>query len=209
MPTPVNVAVIYYSSTGTVHALAQAAADEASGIDGAQVRLRKVRELAPDSAIESNEDWKRHRAETQDVPEASMDDLEWADVLLLGSPTRYGLPTSQLKQFIDQSGPLWESGKLVNKVASSFTTSATSHGGQESTILAINNTFYHWGCIIVPPGYADQVQFAHGNPYGASHVGGTPGQPLPGDDQLASMRFQARRTVNVAQALLRGGLQQG
>jgi len=206
MPTPVNVAVIYYSATGTVHALAKAAADEAAGVDGADVRLRQVRELAPDSAIESNENWVAHRAATRDIPEATLDDLDWADVFMLGTPTRYGLPTSQLKQFIDQSGPLWEKGRLVNKVATSFTSSATTHGGQESTILSLNNTFYHWGCIIVPPGYADPVQFKHGNPYGASHVGGTPGQPLPGEDQLGAMRFQARRTVLVSQALLRGGL---
>ncbi|MFD0560541.1 NAD(P)H dehydrogenase (quinone) [Stackebrandtia endophytica] len=206
MPTPVNVAVIYYSSTGTVHALAKAAADEAAGVDGADVRLRRVRELAPDSAIESNANWVAHRNATRDIPEATLDDLDWADVFMLGTPTRYGLPTSQLKQFIDQSSPLWEAGKLVNKVATSFTSSATTHGGQESTILSLNNTFYHWGCIIVPPGYADPVQFKHGNPYGASHVGGTPGQPLPGEDQLNAMRFQSRRTVSVGQALLRGGL---
>lgn len=206
MPTSVNVAVIYYSATGTVYALAKAAADEAAAVDGADVRLRKVTELAPKSAIESNEDWSAHRNATADVPTASVDDLEWADVIMLGTPTRYGLPTSQMKQFIDLTGPLWQAGKLVNKVVSSFTASATAHGGQESTILSLNNTFYHWGCIIVPPGYGDPIQFKHGNPYGASHVGGTPDQPMPGEDQLASMRYQSRRTVTVAQALLRGGV---
>lgn len=206
MPTPVNVAIIYYSATGTVHDLAIAAADEAATVDGASVRLRKVAELAPDSAIASNPDWAEHRKNTTDIAIASLDDLAWADVIMLGSPTRYGLPTAQLKQFIDQSGPLWQAGKLVNKVASSFTASSTAHGGQESTILAINNTFYHWGCIIVPPGYADPVQFKHGNPYGASHVSGSPDGAMPGEDQLAAIRFQALRTVAVAQALLRGGI---
>jgi NAD(P)H dehydrogenase (quinone) len=206
MPTPVKVAVIYYSSTGTVHALAAAAAAEASHIDGVQVRLRKAAELAPREAIEANADWARHAADTADVEEAGMDDLEWADVLLFGSPTRYGLPAAQLKQYIDSTGPLWQAGKLVNKVASSFTASSTSHGGQETTILALNNTFYHWGCIIVAPGYADQVQFSAGNPYGASHVSGDPQHPLPGDTELESVRFQTRRSVEVAAALLRGGL---
>ena len=88
----------------------------------------------------------------------------------VGAPTRYGLPAAQLKQFLDQTGPLWGAGKLVNKVGGSFTASATAHGGQESTVLAINNTFYHWGSIIVGPGYADPVQFEAGNPYGASHT---------------------------------------
>lgn len=205
MPTPVNVAVIYYSATGTIHTLADTARDEAAQLDGVEVRMRKVSELAPRQAIESNEAWAAHEAATADVVLASHDDLEWADVLLFGTPTRYGLPTSQLKQFIDTSGPLWEAGKLINKVASSFTASATLHGGQESTILALNNVFYHWGCVIVPPGYVEPIQFQSGNPYGTSHVNGTPNQPLPGEVQLAAMRFQVRRTVEVAQALLRGG----
>ena len=135
----VNVAVIYYSATGSVYRLAEAeAAAQAADKAGALVRLRKVRELAPDEAIATNAGWAEHRQQTQDVPEANLDDLEWADVLLFGTPTRYGLPTAQLKQFIDMSGPLWAAGKLVNKVASSFTSAATRHGGQETTITALN-----------------------------------------------------------------------
>lgn len=206
MPTPVNIAVIYYSATGTVHSLAETAVDEISHIDGASTRLRKATELAPQQAIDNNEAWAAHAKATSHVAEASLDDLEWADVLMFGTPTRYGLPTSQLKQFIDTSGPLWERGKLINKVATSFTASATEHGGQETTIVSLNNTFYHWGCIIVPPGYADPIQFKAGNPYGTSHVSGTPGQPLPGEDQQTAMRFQAQRAVEIAQALKRGGL---
>ena len=197
--TDVHVAVIYYSATGSVYALAQAAA-EAAEKAGAEVRLRKVHELAPREAVESNEGWSKHALETQDVPEASLDDLEWADVVLLGSPTRYGLPTAQLKQFIDTTGPLWGTGKLVNKVASSFTSAGTAHGGQESTILAINNTFYHWGAIIVPPGYADPVQFEAGNPYGTSHVSANGANP-PGDVEQRAVAFQARRATEIARAL--------
>jgi NAD(P)H dehydrogenase (quinone) len=137
-----KVAIIYYSATGTTYELAraiEAGAKEA----GAEVRLRKVKELAPDQAIQSNEGWAQHHLETQDVPEASLGDLEWADAVILGAPTRYGLPAAQLKQFMDTTGPLWSQGKLVNKFASAFTSTATAHGGQESTILAINNAFYH------------------------------------------------------------------
>lgn len=206
MPTPVNVAVVYYSATGTVHAFAEAAADEAAKLDGAEVRLLKAAELAPAEAIAANPKWQAHAQATADIPEVSPDDMEWAQVLLFGTPTRYGLPTAQLKQFIDTLGPLWQAGKLVNKVVSSFTASSTAHGGQETTIVALNNTFYHWGCVIVPPGYADPIQFTTGNPYGASHVSGTPDQPLPSEDELAAMRFQTRRTVGIAQALLRGGM---
>jgi NAD(P)H dehydrogenase (quinone) len=197
-----NVAVIYYSSTGTVFELAKQAATVAEKA-GAQVRLRKVRELAPDEAIASNRGWAEHAQATQHVVEASLDDLEWADVIMLGAPTRFGLPAAQLKQFIDTTGPLWAQGRLVNKVATSFTASSTRHGGQESTILALNNTFYHWGCIIVPPGYADPIQFQSGNPYGASHTSNN-GEDAPGDVELSAIEFQAKRALDVAEAYLRG-----
>jgi len=198
----VQVAVIYYSATGGVYAMAEAAAKAAESA-GAQVRLRKVHELAPAEAIASNEGWGAHAAATQNVPEAGLDDLEWADVLIFGTPTRFGLPSAQLKQFIDSAGPLWAEGKLINKVATSFTSTATSHGGQESTLLALNNTFYHWGAIIVAPGYADPIQFAAGNPYGASHISNN-GTVPPGDTELASVAFQATRAVGVAAALKKG-----
>lgn len=198
----VNVAVIYYSATGSVYALARAAAEAASGA-GADIRLRKVHELAPAEAIESNEGWSRHALETQDVPEASNADLEWADVVLLGTPTRYGLPTAQLKQFIDTTGPLWAQGKLVDKVAGSFTSTGTPHGGQETTITALNNTFYHWGAIIVPPGYADPIQFRAGNPYGTSHISNN-GQNMPGDVELQAIAFQTTRMIEVAGAIKKG-----
>ncbi|WP_440063640.1 NAD(P)H:quinone oxidoreductase [Streptosporangium sp. OZ121] len=200
----VNAAVIYYSATGTVFALAKAAAAAAEKA-GAEVRLRKVRELAPAEAIASSEGWAAHAAATQYVVEASLEDLEWADALLFGTPTRYGNPTAQMRQFIDTTGRLWAQGLLVNKIVSSFTASSTAHGGQESTILAMNNTFYHWGAIIVPPGYADPVQFRAGNPYGTSHTSDN-GTIPPGDVQLEAMDFQARRVVEVASAFLRGRL---
>lgn len=200
--TDVNVAIVYYSATGSVYGLAQAAAASAEA-EGASVRLRKVHELAPQEAIESNEGWSKHALETQDVTEATLDDLEWADVILLGTPTRYGLPTAQLKQFIDSTGPLWGQGKLINKVASSFTSTGTAHGGQESTILALNNTFYHWGCVIVAPGYADPIQFQSGNPYGTSHISNNGANP-PGEIELAAMTFQTKRTVQIAAALKKG-----
>ncbi|MFI9612455.1 NAD(P)H:quinone oxidoreductase [Streptomyces sp. NPDC052023] len=199
-----NVAVIYYSSTGNVHRLAQAAADAAEKA-GAEVRLRKVAELAPESAIAQNEAWSAHAAATADVAEATLDDLQWADAVLFGTPTRFGLPAAQLKQFLDTTGGIWFEGKLVNKVVSSFTSTSSDHGGQESTLLALNNTFYHWGAIIVPPGFADPVQFepGNGNPYGASSVSGN--QPDNVDpNNLASIEFQARRTVAITNALKRG-----
>jgi NAD(P)H dehydrogenase (quinone) len=195
----VKVAVIYYSATGTTYELARAI-EEGARQAGAEVRVRKVRELAPDEAIQSNQGWAQHRLETQDVPEATLADLEWADALVFGTPTRYGLPSAQLKQFLDTTGPLWAQGKLVDKVASSFVTTSTAHGGQETTITALNNTFYHWGSIIVALGYADPIQFQAGNPYGASFTSNN-GTLKPDETALGSARFQGRRVVEVTRRL--------
>ena len=196
----VNAAIIYYSATGTVHALAQAAAEGAEKA-GAHVRLRKVAELASPEAINAKPAWTQHRRDTADVAEASLDDLAWADVVLFGTPTRFGNPASQLRAFIETTAPLWIQGRLAGKVYSAFTASNTAHGGQESTLLALGNTFYHWGGIIVPPGYTDPIQFQSGNPYGTSHVAG---DGPPGDVALAAARYQARRAVDTAAALKAG-----
>jgi len=197
---PVNAAIIYYSSTGTVHALARAAADGAEKA-GAHVRLRKVAELAPPGAINANPAWGQHLQDTADVTEASLDDLDWADVVLFGTPTRFGTPASQLKAFIDTTGGLWQQGRLADKVYSALTATGTAHGGHESTLLALGNVFYHWGGIIVPPGYTDPVQFQTGNPYGTSHLAA--GGP-PDDVALEAARYQARRAVETAAALKAG-----
>lgn len=197
---PVRTAIIYYSATGSVHALAQAAAEGAEKA-GAWVRLRKVAETAPPEAISANSAWSRHHQDTSDVVEASLDDLAWAEVVLFGAPTRFGNPASQLRAFIDRTGGLWQEGKLANKVYSAFTASNTLHGGQESTLLALANTFYHWGGIIVPPGYTDPIQFQSGNPYGTSHVTGS---GAPGEVALEAARYQARRAVDIAASLKTG-----
>jgi NAD(P)H dehydrogenase (quinone) len=196
----INVAVIYYSQTGTVHALAEAATEGAVK-SGAEVRLRRVKELAPDAAISSKPEWRKHLEEVADVPMATLDDLVWADAVLLGTPTRYGTTASQLQQFIDTTGPIWQQGNLSDKVYSAFTASLTAHGGQESTLLVLNHVFTHWGGIIVPPGYTDPIQFQVGNPYGASYVSaGT----VPDDVHLEAARYQAQRVIEVARLLKRG-----
>src|SRR6516165_4123975 len=147
-----KVLVAYYSATGHVHRLARAVAEGAQA-EGAEVRLRPVEELASEILISQNQAWGRHRSEVSDEPIASLDDLEWADGIAFGTPTRFGNVAAQLKMFLDQAGQLWQQGKLINKVVTAFTSSQTAHGGQESTILALNNTFYHWGSIVVPLGY--------------------------------------------------------
>ncbi|SCL15181.1 NAD(P)H dehydrogenase (quinone) [Micromonospora nigra] len=202
MADPIKVAVIYYSATGITYQMAQAAC-EAAGEAGAEVRLRKVRELAPDEAIRSNSGWQAHRLETQDVMEAEPDDLSWADVVVFGSPTRYGMIAAQLKQFIDTTGPLWANGALANKVYAGFTSTATEHGGQESTLLSLFTVFYHWGGIVVTPGYTDPSQFVAGNPYGASHTSNN-GEIPPDHKALAATALTVKRAVQIGRALTQG-----
>jgi len=198
----VKVAIIYYSATGTTYRLARAV-EEGATEAGADARLRKVRELAPEEAIASNQGWAAHRLESQHVVEASLDNLAWADALIFGTPTRYGLPTAQLKQYLDTTGPLWAKGALVNRIYSAFTGSGTAHGGQETTIINVNTTFYHWGAIIIGPGYADPIQFKVGNPYGASFTSNN-GALKPDETALASARFQGRRVAELAAQFVDG-----
>jgi NAD(P)H dehydrogenase (quinone) len=192
-----RVAVIYYSATGNVHALARAVGEGAEAA-GAEVRVRHVEELASELLISQNQYWGRHRSIVGEEPVATLDDLEWADGVAFGTPTRFGNVAAQLKQFIDQAGRLWQDGKLVDKVATSFTASQTTHGGQESTILALNNTFYHWGMLVLPVGYTVQEVFAAGgNPYGTSFV---TGHRVTGPDEqaLSLARYQGQRLARYA-----------
>ncbi len=197
-----KVAIIYYSQTGTTYELAKAVEEGAKNA-GAETRLLKVKETAPDEVWMGNENWKKHQDETDHIKEATNDDLEWADAIIFGTPTRYGLPSAQLKNFIDQTGALWAKGALVNKIGSSFVTTATAHGGQEQTILAINTAFYHWGMIIVSPGYVEASQFASGNPYGASFTSNN-AQLDPDETALTAGRLQGRRVAEVTTQFLKG-----
>ena len=192
-----KVAVIYYSATGNVHKLARAVEQGATEA-GAEVRFRKAGELAPEEAIRSNPAWHEHYLEMRDVPEASPEDMEWADAYVFGTPTRFGNISSQLKQFMDTLGGLWFEGKLADKVVSGFTSASNPHGGQESTLLSLYNVFAHWGAILVTPGYTDPVLFeAGGNPYGASST------EEPTEQELAAARYLGRRVAEKA-ALLTG-----
>lgn len=196
-----KVAVIYYSSTGTVHAIAGAVAEGAHQA-GAQVKLARVAENAPRQAVEANEAWRQHLDEiAPSVPEATLDDLEWADAIAFGTPTRYGNVSAQLKAFLDSTGGLWAQGKLVDKAVTGFTSTQNAHGGCESTLLALYTTMHHWGCITVPPGYSDDsVYAAGGNPYGTSHFTTQDGNP-PTDEVLAAARYQGSRLATIADRL--------
>ena len=196
-----RIAVIYYSATGNVHRMAEALAEGATSA-GAELRLRRAPELAPVEAIAANPAWHApHQAVSDDVQEAVVGDLEWANGFAFGTPTRYGNVAAQLKQFIDSTGQLWAAGKLADKVATSFVSAQNQHGGLETTILALNNTFYHWGSIIIPMGYTDEVVFsAGGNPYGTSYPSATTDGAVS-EAALAASAYQGKRLVEFAQRL--------
>jgi NAD(P)H dehydrogenase (quinone) len=193
----VKLAVIYYSMGGTNYQLSQWAAEGAKEA-GAEVKVLKVPELAPQSVIEGNPAWKAHVEATKDVPEVTLNDLEWADAIIFSVPTRFGNMPSQMKQFIDTTGGLWFNGKLVNKVVSAMSSAQNPHGGQEATILSLYTTMYHWGAIVAAPGFTDPVTFAAGgNPYGTSVSVDQNGKMI--EDVQAAVKHQAKRTVTVAQ----------
>lgn len=192
-----NITIVYYSSTGNTYEVA-CAIQEGAHSAGAETRLRKVRELADPEAITAKPAWQAHLDATRDVPEATPADLEWADGFVFGTPTRFGLPAAQLKQYIDSLGPLWGQGKLQDKAAAAFTGAGNVHGGQESTLLALQNMFYHWGSIIVPVGYTDaSIKPAGGNPYGTSFNAGAKVAP----ETLAAARYQGTRLARFAELL--------
>jgi NAD(P)H dehydrogenase (quinone) len=192
-----KLAVIYYSSTATVDSMARRIA-LAGEKQGAEVRLRQVDELAPPAAIDGNPAWRDHLDATADEPKAEPDDVVWADAVLFGSPTRFGNVASQLKNFLDQLGPQWGKGQLADKVYAGFTASQTEHGGQETTLLALYNTMYHFGGILVPPGYTDPVKFQDGNPYGVGHVTGPDNDAPLENVQLDALDHLVERVLMVA-----------
>lgn len=193
-----KIAVIYYSAYGHTYELAKSV-EEGAKSAGAETRMRKVRELAPDEVIATQQGWRDHRVATQHVQEATMDDLEWADGYAFGTPTRFGGPAAQMKQFIDTTGKLWQAGALQDKAVTSFSGAMNPHGGQESTILALNNVFYHWGCVIVSLGYTDPIVYAAGgNPYGTSNTANENTVP---EAVLKAAFHQGVRVAKVAEAI--------
>ncbi|MCT2535534.1 NAD(P)H:quinone oxidoreductase [Aquibacillus koreensis] len=197
-----NIAIFYYSSTGTNYQLSKWA-EEALQESGAEVKVRKIKELAPEEAIAQNPAWKKHYEETKDVPEASMDDLEWADGIIFSVPTRFGNVPAQVKQFMDTAGGLWAQGKTVNKVVSAMSSAQNPHGGQEATILHLYTSMFHWGAIIAAPGYTNQELFAAGgNPYGVSVTVDQDGNMVENVEK--AVKHQARRTLEITKKIVNG-----
>jgi len=200
MPAP-KVLIPFYSRTGTIQRLAEAVAEGARA-EGAEVRLRRARELVSPEIVASVPGWKEAADAMNTRYEApTADDALWADAIIFGTPTRFGSVASELKAYIDSLGGVWAQGKLVGKVGSAFAGSAQQHGGNESTVISLYNPMAHLGLIIVPTGYGDGVMFAGaGSPYGASVVSGNP-PAGPSEAELAVGRFQGKRVAQVARKL--------
>lgn len=194
--TQARIAIVFYSTYGTNHQVAVAAA-EAARAAGAEVRLRRIAETAPAEVVAGQEAWKAQLDKVQDIPEVSHDDMEWANGYFFISPTRYGAVASQMRAFIDTLGGLWFAGKLANKTFTAATSAQNAHGGQESTILGLYTTAMHWGAVIVAPGFTDaSVAEAGGNPYGFSIKAGA-----LDDKGRAAVAHQARRLVEMTAKL--------
>jgi len=188
-----KLAIVFYSTYGTNHRMAEIAAETARA-EGAEVRLLRVAETAPAEVVAGQDAWKAQAEATADIPVATPDDLEWADAYLFSTPTRYGVAASQMRAFIDTLGPLWMKGGLADKAVSAMTSAQNTHGGQEATILGLYTTFMHWGSVIVAPGYTDPVLFeAGGNPYGYSQSAG----PVS-ETGAKAIAHQTRRLLKMA-----------
>lgn len=193
----VKLAVLFYSTYGTNHRMAEIAA-EAARDAGAEVRLLRIAETAPAEVVAAQDAWQAQVDRSADIPVATPADMEWADAYLFSTPTRFGGASSQVRAFIDTLGGQWFSGALANKAVSAMSSAQNAHGGQEATLLGLYTTFMHWGSVIVPPGFTDQSIFAAGgNPYGYSHTQGTEFDA----PRRAAIEHQARRLVEMAAKL--------
>ncbi|WP_205877132.1 NAD(P)H:quinone oxidoreductase [Mycobacterium camsae] len=196
-----KLAIIYYSATGHGTSMAKRVA-AAAETAGAEVRVRHIAETRDPASFAQNPAWIANYAATKDLPAATGADIEWADAVIFGSPTRFGSVASQLRDFLDGLGGLWAAGKLADKVYAGFTSSNTLHGGQETTLLTLYVTLMHFGGIIVPPGYTDPSKFVDGNPYGASLVS-THDNITEFDEATAdALDHLARRVVSIADRLI-------
>jgi NAD(P)H:quinone oxidoreductase type IV len=200
-----KVLVLFYSMYGHIYRMAEAMAEGAREVEGAEVTLKQVPELVPEEALEKSGAKKAREAFTH-IPIAKPDDLSDFDAIFFGTPTRFGNMCGQMRNFLDQTGGLWARNALVGKVGSVFTSSNTQHGGQETTITSFHSTLLHQGMIIVGLPYSEARQttmdeITGGSPYGASTIAGADGSRMPSKNELAMARFQGRHVASIAKKL--------
>lgn len=201
-----KIQVVFYSMYGHVYRMAEAVAEGARQVDGADVSLLQVAELVPEAALERT-GAKQARAAFAHVPIADPKQLAEADAIIFGTPTRFGNMAAQMRNFLDQTGGLWASGGLIGKVASVFTSTGTQHGGQETTITSFHTTLLHHGMIIVGVPYSCQEltnmnEITGGSPYGAGTLAGADGSRTPSENELSIARFQGKHVAQITKKLV-------
>jgi NAD(P)H dehydrogenase (quinone) len=202
----VRVQVVFYSMYGHVYQLAEAVAEGARGVSNTEVSIYQVPELVPDEAL-AKSGAKAAREAFAHVPVAEPSKLAEADAILFGTPTRFGNMCAQMRNFLDQTGQLWSKGALVGKVGSVFASTASQHGGQETTITSFHTTLFHHGMIVVGVPYSEQRllnmdEITGGTPYGATTIAGGAGSRQPTENEMAIARFQGRHVAEIARKLL-------
>jgi NAD(P)H dehydrogenase (quinone) len=202
-----KILIVYYSMYGHIHRMAEAVAEGAREIEGAEILIRRVPETLPEEVLKKMGALDAQKSFAT-IPICTLDELASADTVIFGTPTRFGNMCGQMRQFLDATGGLWAKGALVGKVGSVFASSGTQHGGQESTILSFHITLLHHGMIIVGLPYSFQGQtrtdeVTGGSPYGASTIAGSTGARMPSENELAAARFQGRHVATIAARLLK------
>jgi len=197
--------VVFYSSYGHIYRMAEAVAEGVKQVNGAEVELRRVPETLPEGVLEQMGAVDAQKAFSH-IPVCSVDELAAADAVIFGTPTRFGNMCGQMRQFLDATGQLWADGSLVGKVGSVFASSATQHGGQESTILSFHISLLHHGFVIAGLPYAFQGQMrideiSGGSPYGATTIAGGDGSRMPSENELEAARFQGKHVAEIASKL--------
>ena len=200
-----KILIVYYSMYGHVHKMAVAVTEGAREIDGAEVVVRRVPETLPEDVLQKMGAVEAQKSMSQ-VPICTVDELASADAIVFGTPTRFGNMCGQMRQFLDATGQLWSKGALVGKVGSVFTSSATQHGGQESTILSFHITLLHHGFVVVGLPYTFKGQMrideiSGGSPYGASTIAGGSGERMPSENEMDAARFQGKHVATIASKL--------
>ena len=202
-----QINIVFYSMYGHIYQMAETVAAGAREITGAEVKLLQVPETLSDDVL-GKMGALEARQKFAHIPIATVDNLAEADAIIFGAPTRFGMMCAQMRTFLDSTGGLWAKGALINKVGSVFTSSATQHGGQESTILNFHTTLLHHGFIIVGVPYSEQHQMgvkeiSGGSPYGASTIAGPDGARMPSENELAIARFQGKHVAEITNRLIR------
>jgi NAD(P)H dehydrogenase (quinone) len=202
-----KVLVLFYSTYGHLYRMAQAIADGAKDVEGAEVEIRRVPETLPEEVLQKMGATDAQKGFSH-IPIATVEDLVAADAVIFGTPTRFGGMCGQMRQFLDSTGQLWQEGKLVGKAGSVFTSTATQHGGQEATLLSFHTSLLHHGMVIVglPYQFKGQMridEITGCSPYGASTIAGTSGERMPSENELLGARFQGKHVATIAKKLSR------